>query len=104
MAKEETKREEPKRAKKHLHSIRTEAVVDHKGKHTGYVSHHTYKAKPTDHHSEPERPMATHSTAEEAGEHTAEQFGAQEGGAQQGQQPEPQGGETEMEMDPGQGE
>ena len=70
---------ETKRPKKHLHSIRTEAVVDHKGKTTGYISHHTYKAKATDHHTEPEKPMATHDTAEEAGQHLAEQMGAQEG-------------------------
>ena len=75
-----------KRPKKHLHSIRTEAVVDHKGKTTGYISHHTYKAKATDHHTEPEKPMATHDSAEEAGQHVAEQMGAQEGGG--GQEPE----------------
>ena len=75
-----------KRPKKHLHSIRTEAVVDHKGKTTGYISHHTYKAKATDHHTEPETPMATHDSAEEAGQHVAEQMGAQEGGG--GQEPE----------------
>jgi hypothetical protein len=74
------------KAHKHLHSIRTEAVVDHKGKTTGYISHHTYKAKATDHHSEPEKPMATHDSAEEAGQHVAEQMGAQEGGG--GQEPE----------------
>jgi len=70
------------KAHKHLHSIRTEAVVDHKGKTTGYISHHTYKAKATDHHTEPEKPMATHDSAEEAGQHVAEQMGAQEGASQ----------------------
>lgn len=68
--------------KKHLHSIRTEATVDHKGKTTGYISHHTYKAKATDHHTEPEKPMAVHDTAEEAGQHVQEQMGQQEGAAQ----------------------
>lgn len=87
--KEEPKREEKSsRPKKHLHSIRTEVVRDHKGKVTGYVSHHTYKAHPTDHHTEPEKPMAVHDTAEEAGEHVAEQGQMAEGMG--GAQPEEQ--------------
>ena len=73
---EETK---PKSKKKHLHRVITEAVVDHKGKTTGYTTHHQYKANATDHHAEPEKPAAVHDTAEEAGEHVAEQFGQQEG-------------------------
>ena len=77
-----------KKPKKHLHSIRTEATTDHKGKVTGYISHHTYKAKATDHHTEPEKPMAVHDSADEAGQHLAEQFGAQEGGAGGAQEPE----------------
>lgn len=80
--------EKAKKPKKHLHSIRTEATVDHKGKTTGYISHHTYKAKATDHHTEPEKPMAVHDTAEEAGQHLAEQMGAQEGGGGAGQEQE----------------
>ena len=81
MAEKEKKTEGEKssKPKKHLHSIRTEAVVDHKGKTTGYISHHAYKAKATDHHTEPEKPMATHDSAEEAGEHVQDQMGAQEG-------------------------
>jgi hypothetical protein len=87
--KPEGEREEgkAKKPRKHLHSIRTEATVDHRGKVTGYISHHTYKAKATDHHTEPEKPMAVHDTAEEAGQHLAEQMGAQEG-AGAGQEPE----------------
>jgi hypothetical protein len=83
--------------KKHLHSVRTEAVVDHKGKTTGYVSHHTYKAKATDHHAEPEKPMATHDTAEEAGEHVTDQMGAQEGAQAQA----PEEAEAQPAPDPG---
>lgn len=80
MAKEEKREESKGKApKKHLHSIRTERVTDDKGKTTGYVSHHTYKAKHSDHHTEPEKPMATHDTADEAGEHVQEQMGAAEG-------------------------
>lgn len=90
---EETMHE--KKPKKHLHSIRTEAVVDHKGKTTGYVSHHTYKAKATDHHAEPEKPMATHNTEEEAGEHVQDQFAQQNAaggaGGDQGAEEEAQG-------------
>lgn len=79
MAEKEKNEHEGKAPKKHLHSIRTERVVDEKGKTKGYVSHHTYKAKHSDHHTEPEKPMATHDTAEEAGEHVQEQMGAAEG-------------------------
>ena len=77
--KKEEEMREKKAPKKHLHSIRTERVMDEKGKTSGYVSHHTYKAHHADHHTEPEKPMATHDTAEEAGEHVQEQFGAAEG-------------------------
>ena len=98
MAKEEKDKPEGehegggKKPKKHLHSIRTEATVDHKGKTTGYISHHTYKAKATDHHTEPEKPMAVHDTAEDAGQHVAEQMGQQEGAG---------GGEPEEEAQEG---
>jgi hypothetical protein len=67
--------------RKHLHQVITESVHDKNGKHTGYVHHHVYKDKPTDHHSEPAKPAGVSDTAEEAGEHVQEQFGAQEGGA-----------------------
>ena len=79
MAEKEKTESEGKKPKKHLHSIRTERVTDEKGKTTGYVSHHTYKAHHSDHHTEPEKPMATHDTAEEAGEHVQDQMGAAEG-------------------------
>ena len=83
-----------KRPKKHLHSIRTEAVVDHKGKTTGYISHHTYKAKKEDHHTEPEREnVATSATPEEAGEHVAEQMGMN---GQGGGEPEEEAAEGEQ--------
>lgn len=74
--------ETPKGKKKHLHQVITESVHDAKGKHTGYVHHHVYKEKATDHHAEgPAKPMAVSDTAEEAGEHVQGQFAAQEGGA-----------------------
>lgn len=70
----------PKGKKKHLHQIITESVHDAKGKHTGYVHHHVYKDKATDHQQEPSKPAGVSDTADEAGEHVQQQFGAQEGG------------------------
>jgi len=62
---------EKKPAKKHLHQIRTEETED------GHlIHHHTYKKKRGDAETEPERKnMAVSNSPEEAGEHTAEQFG-----------------------------
>ena len=71
--------EREKKPKKHLHSIRIEHVVNEHGKHKGFIAHHTYKKHHADNFTEPEKPMATHDTAEEAGEHVREQFGAAEG-------------------------
>jgi hypothetical protein len=81
MAEKMEHEEKPKGKRKHLHQIITESVHDAKGKHTGYVHHHVYKEKPTDHHAEPAKPAGVSDTAEEAGEHVQDQFGAQEGGA-----------------------
>lgn len=80
---------EHKGKRKHLHQVITESVHDEKGKHTGYVHHHVYKEKATDHHAEPAKPAGVSNTSEEAGEHVQDQFGAQEqamggGGAQPG--------------------
>lgn len=75
------KSEGTKAAKKHLHSIRTELVRDHKGKVTGSVSHHSYLEHPTHPHPGPETPRAVHNTPEEAGEHVTDQIAAEQGGA-----------------------
>jgi hypothetical protein len=63
--------EKKKPARKHLHQIRSEETED------GHiVHHHTYKAKRGDEKTEPERKnVAVSASPEEAGEHTAEQFG-----------------------------
>jgi hypothetical protein len=111
MAKEEKKKPEgdgeesaPKKPKKHLHSMTIEHVRDAKGKHKGYVVHHTYHSDPKGQMTEPSRPMAVADTADEAGQHVAEQFGAQEGG---GGEPEeavggaPAGGAAGAEPEPG---
>lgn len=98
---EKTESEKPKGGKrKHLHQVITESVHDGKGKHTGYVHHHVYKANPMDHHAEPAKPAGVSDTADEAGEHVQEQFGAQEGAggpamAAQGEEPPAAGGEAE---------
>jgi hypothetical protein len=70
MAKEEKKEEGKKKpARKHLVQIRSERAED-----GSWVHHHTYKAKKSDHHTEPERQnVATSENAEEAGQHVAEQ-------------------------------
>lgn len=78
MAKE-MEHEAPKKSpKKHLHQVITESVHDKDGKHTGYVHHHVYKAKATDHHAEPAKPAGVSSDAAEAGEHVTDQFAQQE--------------------------
>jgi hypothetical protein len=95
MAKEEKekkdgKREESreKKPKKHLHRISHEIIRDHEGKPTGEtIEHHIYKTHPTDHQTEPERPMAVHSTPEEAGESTTENL---QQAMAQGEEPEPE--------------
>lgn len=81
---------EEKKPRKHLHEIRTQAAHD-----GTYVSHHTYKAKASDHHTEPEREnVATHSSPEEAGQHVAEQMAMNEQpGGDPGEAEPPQGGE-----------
>lgn len=88
---------ESKPKKKHLHRVITEAVVDHKGKTTGYTTHHQYKAHHADHHAEPEKPAAVHDNAEEAGEHVTDQFAAQEGAQAQGGAPGGGGEAPDME-------
>lgn len=57
--------------KKHLHQVRSEETED------GHIiHHHTYKKKRGDAETEPERKnVAVSSSPDEAGEHTAEQFG-----------------------------
>lgn len=93
---EKTENEKPKGGKKkHLHQVITESVHDKNGKHTGYVHHHVYKEKATDHHSEPAKPAGVSNTAEEAGEHVQDQFGAQEGAAAAPQQAAPAADQAE---------
>lgn len=88
--KKESGDKKKKSAKKHLHEIRTVQAED-----GSIVHHHTYKGKMEDHHTEPERMhAATSSNAEEAGQHVAEQFGMNGGGA----------GEEEAEAGEGMGE
>lgn len=83
--------------KKHLHHIRLEVTRDHAGKATGVIEHHAYKAKPTDHHTEPERPVAVHGSPEEAGEsaqeNLAQAMGGGGGGEGQEEAGEGEGGE-----------
>jgi hypothetical protein len=101
-AREEPKGERGKKPRKHLHQIITEEAHD-----GTFTHHHVYKAKKGDMHSEMPRLMATSSSPEEAGEHTAEQFGMNHDGGTEGEgepqeaeggaQPGPQGGEGEPE-------
>jgi len=91
MAKEEKEKkaegEHGTAPKKHLHEIRTTEADD-----GSIVHHHTYKAKKSDHHTEPERTnAATSQTPEEAGQHVEEQFAQNQ--SQQGAEPD-EGGET----------
>jgi hypothetical protein len=96
MAKEEKGKEKGgegekgKKAKKHLHQIRSVQAED-----GSIVHHHTYKAKKEDHHTEPEREnVATSATPEEAGEHVAEQMGMNGQGG--GGEPEEEAAEGEQ--------
>ncbi len=81
-----------KKPKKHLHEIRSVQAED-----GSIVHHHTYKAKKTDHHTEPEREnVATSQDAEEAGQHVGDNF-AQNEQAQPEEEPgaeAPEGGAT----------
>jgi hypothetical protein len=84
--------EKKKPERKHLHEIRTQAAHD-----GTYVHHHTYKAKESDHHTEPERQnVATSNSPEEAGQHVAEQMAMNQQGGEGEMDPgaaeEPQGG------------
>jgi hypothetical protein len=90
--KEEKPAGDKKAPKKHLHRIVTEQAED------GSLVHHaTYKKSKEDPREEPERRnSATSATAEEAGQHVAEQFGMNQGA---GAQPEPGAGQP----DPGAG-
>lgn len=66
--------EEKKPAKKHLHKHTIEETED-----GHYVHHQTYKKKRGDTETEPERKnTAVSMTADEAGQHAAEQFGMNE--------------------------
>lgn len=81
-------------AKKHLHKIITEHVVDHKGKHKGYVHHHVYKDSHDSAYEHPPRPMAVGETPEDVGAHHEEQW-AQAGGAGPAEPAEGGGGAAE---------
>jgi len=71
MAKEkEEKGGEGKPKRKHLVEIRTEEAED-----GTYVHHHTYADKRGGHREPERRNVATSKTPDEAGEHSAEQFG-----------------------------
>ena len=94
MAKEEKGKKggegEGKKPKKHLHQIRSVQAED-----GSIVHHHTYKAKASDHQTEPEREnVATSATPEEAGEHVAEQMGMNGQGG--GGEPEEEAAEGEQ--------
>lgn len=75
MAKEKEKAGKGKPKRKHLVEIRTEEAED-----GTYVHHHTYADKRGGHREPERRNVATSKTPEEAGEHTAEQFGMNEPG------------------------
>jgi hypothetical protein len=74
MAEEKEHEGKKKPAKKHLHEIRSVETDD------GHIlHHHTYKKKRGDVETEPERKnVAVSNSSDEAGEHTAEQFGMNE--------------------------
>lgn len=75
-------------AKLHLHGIRSEQAAD-----GSIVHHHTYKDHKDAKYTHPERgPMATSGTADEAGQHVAEQFGMN---GMSPQQPDDEGAEGE---------
>ncbi len=94
---EKEKEKHHKKAKKHLHQIRSVQAED-----GSIVHHHTYKKSKEDHKTEPEREnVATSATPEEAGQHVEEQMGmnggssgvqpdedGDDGGAAQGGEPE----------------
>ena len=73
-----------KKARLHLHQVRTVAAED--GSH---VHHHTYKAKKGDAFTLPEREnVATSQSPEEAGQHVEESFAHNGGGQGEAEEPE----------------
>ncbi len=91
MAKEKETHEGTKSKRKHLKGIYTEQAHD-----GTLVHHHTYQRDKNDPNTiEPQRgPMATSSSADEAGQHVAEQFGMNDQGGGDGGQ---DGGQDEQE-------
>ncbi len=86
-----------KKAKKHLHQIRSVQAED-----GSIVHHHTYKKSKEEHETEPEREnVATSATPEEAGQHVEEQMGMNGGGAQPDDGGEDAGGAQGGEPEPG---